>query len=289
MAACSWCQPNIYSYDWVNETVWQEGCTDYNSVSFDDSIAVKADALNLPSYVFVPDLGASWDAAEASVAAVPDATSEAPSATATSDGGFGDEPQSGDDGDNGDEFDDDSADLGLILGVALGCGLGIPLLCYTIVLIVFCVRQNRRKAFYGPLAEYYRNGGQFPPQPPGSAPQMTAASPAPSNPFTTPVTGTQPNSANADFASFMNYPSQPYPGQPSPGPYALTPSPQPYPYLTPSPGIPPISPPPLTASPAPTFSEATMQPGFNPFYAQPPAAGGGPAGDFKLSPGVPIV
>ncbi|GJJ08291.1 hypothetical protein Clacol_002502 [Clathrus columnatus] len=48
-----------------------------------------------------------------------------------------------------------------IIGIALGVTGGIYLLVYGTVLVVFLARQKRRKAWYGSVASFYRNGGDI--------------------------------------------------------------------------------------------------------------------------------
>ena len=72
---------------------------------------------------------------------------------------------------------------------------GISLITWGIVLFVFLTRQRNRKAWYGPTAEFYRNGGKIG-DTYASQPLLSGA-PQTSNPFTTP----SPSAATTSFVT----------------------------------------------------------------------------------------
>jgi len=73
-----------------------------------------------------------------------------------------------------------------------GIVLGLWVLIFGTALVVFCVRQKNRKAWYGAIAEHYRNGGQYQEKKGMHAPFGDA--PPSSNPFATPLpTAVPPN------------------------------------------------------------------------------------------------
>ncbi|KZT59124.1 hypothetical protein CALCODRAFT_431448, partial [Calocera cornea HHB12733] len=58
MAACSWCQPNIFTNNWVTENQWKQGCTNYDASGIS---GVTLSGISIPAWAYLPDNGASWD------------------------------------------------------------------------------------------------------------------------------------------------------------------------------------------------------------------------------------
>ncbi|KAF8512242.1 hypothetical protein JB92DRAFT_293006 [Gautieria morchelliformis] len=170
MAGCSWCQPNVYSTNWVTESQWRSGCSNYDASG---NLPSQASSLQstIPPWALMVENGQTWLDFEASSIAVagstPTATLTAPNGfntatgfnTQTSLGPLQTGPFSG-------GSDDSNTNVvlnnsGKVVGIAVGVTLGCYLIFYGIALAVFLRRQKNRKAWYGPTAEFYRNGGRM--------------------------------------------------------------------------------------------------------------------------------
>ncbi|KZW02783.1 hypothetical protein EXIGLDRAFT_759499 [Exidia glandulosa HHB12029] len=261
---------DIYSWDWVPQAVWAQGCSSYTPDGLPSSIKSEAAALDIPQWAFLVPSGSAWSAGNAEDVA------EGGSASATASGSSGPSRATTsasstawtDDGDGpyysgGDDFDEGTVkNVGTILGAVLGVLIGLPALGSLIALIVFCNRENNRKKFYGPLAAYYQNGGAPPPELMTQAAPMGMGGPAPV-PVPMPLYAQQPG-----YAVQQQQPTSPFvQPQPSYAPYAVdqrtstygSPSPAP-PTITTSAGS--------SGSPLASPQQAYIQPGSPPVTQQ---------------------
>ncbi|EJD49657.1 hypothetical protein AURDEDRAFT_112481 [Auricularia subglabra TFB-10046 SS5] len=193
MAACSWCQPGIFSSDWVSEDEWESRCSTYTTPGLPESVETRLGSIVVPAWAEAPVRGTSFNPGRAEdIASSSSATGGFPSGTKTSTGQgpidtdwADDGPWSGGDDcvgcHSGTGIDWDKVNL--IVGVVLGVFLGLPFLGMIIGFIIHLVRQSNRKKIYGPLAEYYRNGGAPPPGLPMRGPPPVAGAYYPAAPY----------------------------------------------------------------------------------------------------------
>lgn len=99
---------------------------------------------------------------------------------------------------DGDLFDSTpSVNLGKAVGIPVGIILGVYVIVAGIVIAVYMTRQKNRKAWYGPTAKFYRDGGRMG-EAGAAAPLLGAGHQSP-NPFTTPSPTVTPASAGAPY------------------------------------------------------------------------------------------
>ncbi|KAF8591119.1 hypothetical protein K439DRAFT_1061020 [Ramaria rubella] len=69
MAGCSWCQPNVYSTNWVSELQWKSGCSSYDPSG---QLPSQASVLSssIPPWALEQENGNSWEEFDASSIAV---------------------------------------------------------------------------------------------------------------------------------------------------------------------------------------------------------------------------
>jgi hypothetical protein len=181
MAGCTLCQNDALDSIgdiWIDEFGWSEGCPTYDGSGKLPSQASSLQS-SIPPWAFTVENGGSWDdfVASSMVAAgatptpgsdfdpVPDFTGAFDPATIVTGTGTPFPTDSG--GDDGDPFDPNDSLTGatgniiqIIVIIVIVC-LVSPLVIWSLVLVVFCVRQRRRKVWYGQIAQYYRSGGQY--------------------------------------------------------------------------------------------------------------------------------
>ncbi|KZO96704.1 hypothetical protein CALVIDRAFT_563773 [Calocera viscosa TUFC12733] len=276
MAACSWCQPNIFTNNWVTENQWKQGCTDYDSSGIS---GVSLAGIDIPAWAYVPDNGSSWDPDTAEAAynatssnggASSPATTQAPATASagggggipTSGGGFGFSVtispaasttagggQNGGDT-NGSSTSPNKTNIGAIVGGVVG---GVAVIIIIALIIFFVMRRNRRSSAAAAAAAASAGTGAAGPgqwQPYGNeakppvpySPENIPYAPVPTSPF---PPGTTP---------------QPYPYQPSTG-YTGAPSTTAY-----DGSAPPTS---YAGSPPPQQQGFYGQPQFGEAYGQP--------------------
>ena len=105
--------------------------------------------------------GTTWNPAQASDIAVPSsATTGAATATGTTTSRFSFSTYTGPFSGGDDSFSSSTPNnIGASVGIALGVILGLWALTIVAMIIVFCKRQNQRKAWYGPMAAFYAGKG----------------------------------------------------------------------------------------------------------------------------------
>ncbi|KIM23833.1 hypothetical protein M408DRAFT_332115 [Serendipita vermifera MAFF 305830] len=172
MAGCGWCQSNIPSGWWLTVSQWAGNCTNvqYNPTSLPASVSTAS--IDIPAWALVVPTGSTWEPAQASNVAVPPSstgTTATPTGvntntrTNTPTGFTATGPFSGGD----DAFVRNTTNVGTSVGIAFGVILGIWALTLIAMIAVYFTRQNKRKAWYGPMAAYYQGGnGQHPPNVP---------------------------------------------------------------------------------------------------------------------------
>lgn len=141
-------------------------------MSYSESPPPSAASLNLPAWALIIPTGTSWSPSQASRAA----ESATPSLTTTTtirattssstyiNDGIFDTPTTdrlytslspfGDD--NPFLIASDDTDPGRVAGIVIGVILGLNVLAGLIIVAVYFVRQKKRKAWYGPMADYYQ-------------------------------------------------------------------------------------------------------------------------------------
>jgi hypothetical protein len=67
MAACTWCQPAVYSTDWLSEKAWSANCPNYNAAAI--PATVQGFTSPVPSWALAPANGGAWQSFEANVLA----------------------------------------------------------------------------------------------------------------------------------------------------------------------------------------------------------------------------
>jgi len=67
MAACAWCQADVYADSWVSESDWSQACGSKYQTSGVAS-SVNASDLNIPPYATQPIPGPVWDPTDAQAA-----------------------------------------------------------------------------------------------------------------------------------------------------------------------------------------------------------------------------
>ena len=102
--------------------------------------------------------GTAWNPAQASDIAVPSsATTGAATATGTTTSRFSFSTYTGPFSGGDDSFSSSAPNnVGASVGIALGVIFGLWALMIVAIIIVFCTRQNQRKAWYGPMAAFMR-------------------------------------------------------------------------------------------------------------------------------------
>ncbi|EJU04640.1 hypothetical protein DACRYDRAFT_20311 [Dacryopinax primogenitus] len=246
MAACSWCQPNIFTNNWVTEAQWKQGCTNYDSTGITGE---NVNAIGIPSWAYLPDNGATWDpdtaeaAYNASLTATTTShsTSTSPSAstspTTSSSSSTATNSAAGVVGSGGSSGSSHS-NTGAIVGGVVG---GIALLIIIALAIWYFVRRNRAGTAAAAAA-----GGAYGPAP--TTPQMAQYPPPQGEPYGPPPT--------------------------SPFPPGSTPSPFPYQPST-SGGYDGTAPTSYTGSPPPVAPGGYYaQPAFGEGYGAQPGYGG---------------
>ena len=66
MAACSWCQPDVYSDSWPTIAQWKQSCSSFNTNGV--STSVNATGLNIPPFAVQAIDGPWWDPTNAQAA-----------------------------------------------------------------------------------------------------------------------------------------------------------------------------------------------------------------------------
>lgn len=228
-AACGWCQDAIQTTWWSTQAEWSANCTllstTYNPTALPAS--VNTAGLTIPLWAQTP-LGSgssTWSPTFASgvaAAAAPSTGASVPTTRATGgiNTGFGGittgfggattantafgsfttgryDPYAG----YGNYVAAAAVNVGLILGIMAALAVAQ----WLIVFLVYYCRQKRRRAWYGPMGQHYREmgagggglvaapllfhnepnyGGGSPHARPGSLPPPTGHSPSPSNAYT---------------------------------------------------------------------------------------------------------
>jgi hypothetical protein len=190
-AACGWCQSTIETNWWLDEAQWAGNCTTstFDATGIPSSVATSS--INIPSWAFLSVTGATWDPSVASAAAVivsgvntnVGTGTAAPTITGGNTGAnngftFSYNPYT-DTGSNNPYYFDAYYSTGVAgYVVALGmpyppslrersCSLirtlGIIFGSYALlgitIRVVYWMRQKRRKAWYGLMAQYYHQSG----------------------------------------------------------------------------------------------------------------------------------
>ncbi|KIM30351.1 hypothetical protein M408DRAFT_328355 [Serendipita vermifera MAFF 305830] len=215
MGGCAWCQTGILTGWWLTIDQWVGNCTQsmYNPTGIPSNVSTSG--INIPDWARLIPSGTTWSPSQASRAAVPSSstttglgftfTTGGSSSTTTSRLLNGDAPPS-----NNVSY----LSGGAAAGIAIGVILGIWALSTLVVVFVYFTRQNKRKAWYGPLAAFYSgNHGGAGYGPPGQAaplmysPHMGSYSPGHSPPISS--GGYQPPSLSGATAQTHYVPPPP--------------------------------------------------------------------------------
>ncbi|KAG8768911.1 hypothetical protein FRB91_007348 [Serendipita sp. 411] len=68
MAACAWCQADVYADSWYSESEWAAGCSNYGNTTI--ASTVDTSGMNIPPYSLEPIPGPVWDPTDAQAAQV---------------------------------------------------------------------------------------------------------------------------------------------------------------------------------------------------------------------------
>ncbi|CCA69364.1 hypothetical protein PIIN_03263 [Serendipita indica DSM 11827] len=115
MAACSWCQKDVWGDSWVTESAWATGCSNYGNATV--ATTVDTNGLNIPPYATQPLPGPFWDPTDAQAAQIRLGSS----GTATS-GGSG-----GNNGGTSGNGSHSGAPLSMSVGIAAGMAVLAPM------------------------------------------------------------------------------------------------------------------------------------------------------------------
>ncbi|KAG8827872.1 hypothetical protein FRC19_011573 [Serendipita sp. 401] len=195
-AACGWCQNDIQVTWWLTLEQWQGNCT-AGGQSYTNGLPTDITgfaSLTIPSWATLTPRSTSWSPSQASAFAVAAASASISGSGATvaaGNGGFGwlnSDSYSGrtatstrgrttNFGSSNDSLNEYRNVVGKI-GIYIAVLVGIYVLAGLVLLVVYVVRQKRRKAIYGEIARYQRSlrmGNYYPPAnnygypPPGNA------------------------------------------------------------------------------------------------------------------------
>ncbi|PVF95105.1 hypothetical protein CPB86DRAFT_788394 [Serendipita vermifera] len=156
MAACGWCQSTIQTSWWLTVDQWAGNCTSasYDTTGVPDSVSTAT--INIPAWALVAPTSTSWSPSQASNIALPFGSSTATTgfATGSTTRGFTFTTPSY----TGYPYNYPYYDYGPAVNVAaIVCGVifGLYALVLIAVVAAYFIRQNKRKAWYGPMARYY--------------------------------------------------------------------------------------------------------------------------------------
>ncbi|CAG7851031.1 SubName: Full=Uncharacterized protein {ECO:0000313/EMBL:CCA74084.1} [Serendipita indica DSM 11827] len=175
MAACGWCQKDIEVSWWLTLDQWAGNCTTANGgAEFTEDIpdTVNTTSLTIPNWALMPPVLDTWSPAQASaVAAAATATSTSSSNSRASSSTSSRGILGGNvnlayttarpvtvGSSNGNYYGSNTytyydPKIGLIVAILIFALYGLGAIIFA---ICYCVRQKRRKAWYGPMAKYYR-------------------------------------------------------------------------------------------------------------------------------------
>ncbi|KAH7106463.1 hypothetical protein BKA62DRAFT_687223 [Auriculariales sp. MPI-PUGE-AT-0066] len=163
MAGCTYCQ-SVPGSTWVDKLTWETNCTAYT-----DLPPLTARAIDYPKWALL-DVTTTWSAEaaeqigngdEPSSTAAPSSSTSRPVTSARPTSGTSSRHVSSQaSGGDYDGWDNVASNVNWgLIGAMIAIFVGLPLIGMIAALVVCCVRQKRRKAWYGPLAAYYAGGG----------------------------------------------------------------------------------------------------------------------------------
>jgi hypothetical protein len=162
MAACGWCQSTIQTNWWLTVSQWAGNCTSvqYDTTGIPDSVSTST--INIPQWALAIPTGTSWNPSQASNIALPSGL------TTDSTSGFSTSRTSSYSYSTPTYPYGPFYDYGASVNVAaIVCGVifGLWALVLIGVVAAYFIRQNKRKAWYGPMARYYQGQRNFGGQP----------------------------------------------------------------------------------------------------------------------------
>jgi hypothetical protein len=287
-AACGWCQSTIQTNWWLDEAQWAGNCT---TSAFDATgipSSVTTSSINIPAWARLTPTGPSWDPSQASAAAVVVTGAVNTNTVGGVNTAFPSESLNGfsfsynpytNTIDTNPYYWNAYYSTGVAAyAVVLGVMFGLYGLLGITVGVFYFIRQKRRRAWYGPMAQYYRQSGVGgyqgnyasgggggggvgqPYQPPYQTPYKAEVSGAPL------LYNNEPNAPRSPPTTHTSL----YTGGSSPGPGAYNAAYQPPP---PASGTNPFN------TPYPTPGDQPYQPPpTNSMYGAPPPGAGGASG-----------